>query len=1088
MLPRLPIVLFASLLVAAWFLSSQLVPAADAPPKEVPVIVLADAASNPPEHQGLYFQIIREAFLMAARDEFGAATFDAALRETAPPADAKRAIGFEMSVKPLSARTNLTFSVNRVRNSASKDAGKPLNISRPLADGVEQVVARGEQASREDFVAILKASPLAPQPLSWRESAEVPETIEQSIDNLSLIAEFRAARLLHALIREDGESPERLAALSRAYANLGMLTEHFWTVSTRALAARSLLYAERLCVKAPNSLQALWCRGYARALTGRHHSAIADFDAAAKLAEAAQSKRPRWAALAEAFVRFDRASLRGATPDRYRPLARWLYFLANETSQVPLFEIEMVNDLLQVNSDAYRAIDLIAAKGNWSMRAEAAELGQRGSGQQVYAQLGQWPGLPDAIGKICERAKEAETNSAQEYKIRGELFQAIRKAAQDPANRAEPGLAALATLLEDVAFVQVGRSLANSDSAAVDGLHNEMLPLVESHPFAKLFGLRSKDRRVLNDALKFARELDSRHLTLSAKPLLDSLYYADHDVYSKLNTSLFYRAEDTLRDQTFVYFEAWEKYRDGVLLGPLRSIAPNMPVTVGGLLTRQTDVAKPDAARWASAYADIPDVMLRLGRFYRDTGNAADAERIWRSTIKSYPNREAFQLLSDLYESQGDGDRWLTVWGEYFEKAPEIGLEHAHTANIIAAKLMERRQWQKAWPYAERAANSGAAWALSTAGGCAEALQKWGAAEEQFSRKTQSYSGSPMDWYFFCRRTGFGNAVEARQVCMQFIDQYNPVKPNYWPTYFAVYYALDRQFEDAFKWAKGPADRTDDPTTLIYAALLADRENATEDRDRWLKKVLTDCPLTINRDLKRPELEMIGLAELIVEDLAAVGKGAIDLEAAKRRGASAPQVRRSFYFCLLGEYLDARNQRAAAVECWKLAMLDTDLDNLYRTLAGARLFDAFVPASEYREELLKPLSKEAQRLPAPLPLHHPPDAAEFNGHFYKYFVFDRLPWNDAKQHAQWMGGQLACITSEDEQKFVAQLTAGKKSWLGGHREDGKWKWVSGELFEYQQLNARRLRHDWLRMMNDGTWWTDAEHPGNVSGFICEWEK
>ena len=123
-----------------------------------------------------------------------------------------------------------------------------------------------ELAARNEFLEALEDEGLKRQPLTWREDAEVPADIEKRLDDLSLLSQFVALRELHALIRDDAESPERLSALARAYANLGMLTEHVWTSSTKALTGRALLYAERLYAKEPGAAASSWCRGYVRCI------------------------------------------------------------------------------------------------------------------------------------------------------------------------------------------------------------------------------------------------------------------------------------------------------------------------------------------------------------------------------------------------------------------------------------------------------------------------------------------------------------------------------------------------------------------------------------------------------------------------------------------------------------------------------------------------------------------------------------------------------------------------------------------------------------------------------------------------------
>jgi hypothetical protein len=84
----------------------------------------------------------------------------------------------------------------------------------------------------------------------------------------------------------------------------------------------------------------------------------------------------------------------------------------------------------------------------------------------------------------------------------------------------------------------------------------------------------------------------------------------------------------------------------------------------------------------------------------------------------------------------------------------------------------------------------------------------------------------------------------------------------------------------------------------------------------------------------------------------------------------------------------------------------------------------------------------------------------FNDHFYERIEWEGT-WYDAKAMAEamtWTGyygedlvGHLAVLTSDLENEWV-YFTMGEyladKSLLGGYLDDGEWKWVTGEPFDY----------------------------------------
>ena len=65
----------------------------------------------------------------------------------------------------------------------------------------------------------------------------------EAIDEFNFFSQMAVLRKVHALQRTTGESPQTLAALVRAYANLGQLTKFHWNRPHKAFAARPLCCA-----------------------------------------------------------------------------------------------------------------------------------------------------------------------------------------------------------------------------------------------------------------------------------------------------------------------------------------------------------------------------------------------------------------------------------------------------------------------------------------------------------------------------------------------------------------------------------------------------------------------------------------------------------------------------------------------------------------------------------------------------------------------------------------------------------------------------------------------------------------------------
>ncbi len=156
-------------------------------------------------------------------------------------------------------------------NSAKKDFDIQYVLSRRTATGFEklsdwtvqtdvdspkmipQLVEAAEGFSRGSFKDVLTKAGLAKTVRPARDFAGVPRNIQHQLWEWNEIAVFGAVRRIHAEIRAKGESPELLAGLVIGYANLGTLSEYYYSPAHKAFSARALVYAERLVRQADDS-------------------------------------------------------------------------------------------------------------------------------------------------------------------------------------------------------------------------------------------------------------------------------------------------------------------------------------------------------------------------------------------------------------------------------------------------------------------------------------------------------------------------------------------------------------------------------------------------------------------------------------------------------------------------------------------------------------------------------------------------------------------------------------------------------------------------------------------------------------------
>jgi len=86
-------------------------------------------------------------------------------------------------------------------------------------------------------------------------------------------------------------------------------------------------------------------------------------------------------------------------------------------------------------------------------------------------------------------------------------------------------------------------------------------------------------------------------------------------------------------------------------------------------------------------------------------------------------------------------------------------------------------------------------------------------------------------------------------------------------------------------------------------------------------------------------------------------------------------------------------------------------------------------------------------------------AQDFTNHTYQ-LITAQLSWHEAKADAESRGGHLATITSQAEFDYIASLGIlptqySQGYWLGAtdEAEEGVWRWVTGEPFDYNRWHG-----------------------------------
>ena len=148
----------------------------------------------------------------------------------------------------------------------------------------------------------------------------------------------------------------------------------------------------------------------------------------------------------------------------------------------------------------------------------------------------------------------------------------------------------------------------------------------------------------------------------------------------------------------------------------------------------------------------------------------------------------------------------------------------------------------------------------------------------------------------------------------------------------------------------------------------------------------------------------------------------------------------------------------------------------------------------------------------------PPEATEFNGHFYLYCA-EKIKWDTAKAKCLARGGNLVSIGDKEENHFVSHLVRGKSAvWIGFYKPVDAWKWANLEKADYlnwasgkPNINKRSpymgvstcafirgIEREHPSSYSNGIYrpsyteargeWEDSYSDASVDGYVCEWAE
>ena len=713
-------------------------------------------------------ELTRQALLIAARDELGAATRDQTLCEQFPDG----AIVIDI-VTAAHTRPPATLTVKLQTGNPPRSIGEvSVQLRRVPGRSFDclQIIEQAEAWSRNEFVAALKQAGVKdqrpkPAPDEVKGLAQVETLLATTSDLLAMV---NATRLSHGAAALDPANTRPLSALIRAYALLGVESEFLWYAADRVFHARALLYAERWVKRDPKSLDALQHRAFAKALAGLHTDALTDLTAAtvmeAQLPAQPESKggklKPSWVAMMEPLCKYQTGKLVAAmkAAGANDPLPSLLCFRSVRYTDSQAAVIEYGRVALNVNPGAMSIVDRLTQLAGVSTGhglTEGAPLMMAGL---THDRLLGAKDLPAKVRGLFGQTPDRLLDAANVARVMDALTEAAG------TDRSEPSWSAVARLMEEVHFVQTyRRTYFLSQSLAVDARPYVMSRKAASgkHPYWN-FIISQADNARSAELLKgmVVVDVDAIHTPLRSK-LLRLSGGKDKDTWQRGDFHLD-PAANSLEIRLYDYRASTTNDAYVNTLCRLASyVSPDMPGALAAAIRLTPDKVPGGLETVEKNHGHHPTVGAALIRYYlarRDDDAIINAINRY---VEIAPDFWAFQELANIYERRGDEAKWLETHKRTLQ-SPDYGLSHARVNMQIATRYMDKGDYATAESYADDAGRSFSEWGLTCQVRCKEGLGKFDEAEKLLVARARRYGGIGA-WLVWCTRTGKGDVISARK-------------------------------------------------------------------------------------------------------------------------------------------------------------------------------------------------------------------------------------------------------------------------------------------------------------------------------------
>lgn len=765
---------------AIWFIllpaSMRSTLADDVNPTKLPVAPLTriHARSSEPTrilpdgreaHGGLLVrELVRQAVLIAARDEMGLPTRDSSLEDKIGSKD-PNALEIQTTCDP-SGKVLIALTLGQKWQS---DWTYETEVSYSPIEGLvnyRELSEKLEQLSRTKIPGVLQSVRFSKQSLPERKNVfTIDPKIAGNIQRLSPLSQLTAIRRLHSIARKEGESPELLEALAQSYAHLAMLTQRHLSCQTVVFAARALLYSSRLSALYPNTTRGAWTQAYVLGLIGADGTALLTMEDAEKQALKLNEAIPEWKVPLECKCKYDYHALKKwrSNQSDSNEVFDYLYFQSAGGSEwfgcttsmdiarefvrkrhagcTPIARSLTSSQSINDQEDVFRRLEPFLK-------------------EEIASQIGTWDDIP----ALVKRALATDNPVKFVPKALVNIALAI--------NSGEPSARSIGRLILEYRilsaydrFSYLSKAIHADYSQEKDRFWNE----AQDHPLMPVALLGAIHEGASRDYLQqYYSKLPVNEPRISDVILLRSLIGVkvdNRDLGQEYLNEARWHMDDLNLDYLLMSRLLQEDEKRTLAERWLR-VSPYRPAATFITQYPGDNGFTEHNPSWIQNAESHPETLHPLVDWLLRHQEYEAAIPVLTKAITHTPDPYFYLSLATVRKRLGEIDEWRETLEELI-KQPEHDERHASAQCEIAQYYMELKQFDAALPYALAAARVNSARALRCVAYCEEGLGHNAEAIAYFNKMTKRHPFWGMEWYLACVRL---NSKEL-EAAKSFVDE-----------------------------------------------------------------------------------------------------------------------------------------------------------------------------------------------------------------------------------------------------------------------------------------------------------------------------